>query len=225
MKAAIKSEKVSSKRKVNDAFTVKGKGKGTILIVKLLIHCISITPLVIIYMQAFTGHLLGDPVEQLIHFTGIGAFNLLLITLCVSPLAKKFGLHFLMKVRRLLGLYSFFYALLHLSNFLAFDLQFDGALFISEVIKRPYITVGMLAFIMLTMLAITSHSQLKKKMGKQWQSLHNCSYFIVLLVSMHFYWSVKSELTSPLFYAGLTLLILLLRYKKLKNLISSRFSQ
>jgi len=195
-----------------------------LLWLKVLIHCLSISPLLYIYAQAFTGQLLGDPVDILIHFTGIGAFNLLLITLCISPLAKKLKASKLMKVRRLLGLYSFFYGVLHLTNFLVFDLQFDWSLFAGEIIKRPYITIGMLAFVMLTLLAITSHNKLKRKMGRQWQSLHNLSYLIVILVSIHFYWSVKSELTTPIFYGGLTLIVLLLRFKKLKVLISSRFT-
>ena len=183
----------------------------------------ALLPLLNLYFLAFNDELGADPVEKVIHFTGIGALNLLLITLTITPLAKILKQGYILQARRALGLYAYTYAVFHLLNFLAFEVQFDGALFINEVIKRPYITVGMTAFLLLTALAVTSVSKLKRKMGKSWQSLHNFNYLIVLLVTIHFYWSVKSELTSPLFYLALTLFILLFRYKKLKRLILSVF--
>lgn len=131
---------------------------------------------------------------------------------------------FFLQTRRMLGLYAFTYAVFHLLNFLAFEVQFSGELFLSEVIERPYITIGMIAFLLLTALAITSSNSLKRKMGKSWQKLHNFSYLIVILVAIHFYWSVKSELTSPLFYAVLTLILLLFRYKKIKRVALTLFS-
>lgn len=194
-----------------------------VFILKIIIHLSAFLPLLNLYFLAFADELGADPVEAVIHFTGIGAFNILLITLSVSPLAKNFKLGYLLQTRRLLGLYAFIYAVCHLLNFLAFEVQFDGALFLSEVIERPYITVGMVAFLLLTALAITSLNKLKQKMGKSWQKLHDFSYLIATLVTVHFYWSVKSELTSPLFYAVLTLILLLFRYKKLKRLISTMF--
>lgn len=194
-----------------------------ILLLKLIIHVGALLPLMNLYWLAFGDELGADPVEAVIHFTGIGALNLLLITLTVTPLAKITKQGYLLQIRRVLGLYAFTYALFHLINFLSFEVQFDGALFINEVIKRPYITVGMVAFLLLTALAVTSVNKLKRKMGKSWQRLHNASYLIVLLATVHFYWSVKSELTSPLFYFAVALVLLLFRYKKLKGLISSIF--
>ena len=199
------------------------KNDTKIFFLKVLIHVSAFLPLANLYFLAFNNDLGADPVEAVIHFTGIGALNLLLITLSITPLVKIFKQGYLVQVRRLLGLYAFTYALFHLLNFLAFEVQFDGALFINEVIKRPYITIGMVAFLLLTTLAISSINKLKRKMGKSWQRLHNVSYLIVLLVTIHFYWSVKSELTSPLFYFVITSVILLFRYKKLKRLISSIF--
>ena len=195
-----------------------------IFLIKVLIHLSALLPLLNLYFLAFEDKLGADPVEAVIHFTGIGALNLLLITLSITPVAKILKRGYLLQTRRVLGLYAYSYALFHVLNFLAFEVQFDGALFISEVIKRPYITVGMVAFLLLTALAITSLNKLKRKMGKSWQRLHNFSYLIILLVTIHFYWSVKSELMSPLFYLAITLFILLFRYKKLKGLISSIFS-
>ena len=194
-----------------------------VLILKIIIHLSAFFPLFNLCFLAFSDELGADPVEAVIHFTGIGAFNLLLISLSVSPLAKIMKQGYLLQTRRLLGLYTFTYALCHLLNFLAFEVQFSGGLFLSEVIDRPYITVGMVGFLLLTALAVTSLNKLKRKMGKSWQKLHDFSYLIAILVSVHFYWSVKSELTSPLFYGVLTLILLLFRYKKLKRLISTKF--
>ena len=195
-----------------------------VFILKVIIHLSALLPLFNLYFLAFTDELGADPVEVVIHFTGIGAFNLLLISLTVSPLAKIAKQGYLLQTRRLLGLYTFAYAVCHLLNFLAFEVQFSGVLFLNEVIERPYITIGMIGFLLLTALAVTSLNKLKRKMGKAWQKLHNLSYFVAILVAVHFYWSVKSELTSPVFYAVLTFILLLFRYKKLKGLILSRFA-
>ena len=195
-----------------------------VLIVKVVIHLAAFLPLLSLYYLAFYDQLGADPVQRVIHFTGIGAFNLLLVTLTVSPIAKKFKLGYLLQARRLLGLYTFSYAFMHVLNFLAFDLQFAWSLFFNEVVKRPYITIGMVTFILLAALAVTSLNSIKRKMGKSWQKLHNYSYLIAILVSVHFYWSVKSELISPLFYMLLTLVLLALRYTKLKALVLSMFA-
>jgi len=194
-----------------------------VLILKVVIHLAALLPLFNLYYLAFNDLLGADPVQRVIHFTGIGAFNLLLVTLTVSPIAKKFKKGYLLQVRRLLGLYTFTYAFMHLINFLVFDLQLAWSLFFNEVLKRPYITIGMIAFILLSALAVTSVNSIKRKMGKSWQRLHNVSYLIVTLVSVHFYWSVKSELIAPLFYILLTSVLLAFRYKKIKTLILSMF--
>nr|WP_211215593.1 protein-methionine-sulfoxide reductase heme-binding subunit MsrQ [Colwellia piezophila] len=196
-----------------------------VFILKIVIHLAALLPLINLYYLAFNDLLGADPVERVIHFTGIGAFNLLLITLTVSPIAKKFKQGYLLQVRRLLGLYAFSYAFMHVLNFLAFDLQFAWSLFLSEIVKRPYITIGMVAFVLVTALAVTSHNSLRRKLGKSWQKLHNLNYLIVLLVAIHFYWSVKSELISPLFYLLMTLTLLAFRFKKIKALFLSLFNQ
>ena len=202
---------------MNKKITLSSK----VLLIKVVIHLAAFLPLLNLYSLAFLDQLGADPVERVIHFTGIGAFNLLLITLLITPTAKRFKQGYLLQTRRLLGLYAFSYAVMHILNFLAFDLQFAWSLFISEVVKRPFISVGMVAFLLLTALAITSLSTLKRKMGKSWQSLHNASYLIIILVAVHFYWSVKSELISPIFYFILTVILLAFRYKKIKTLILS----
>ncbi|WDE13113.1 protein-methionine-sulfoxide reductase heme-binding subunit MsrQ [Thalassomonas haliotis] len=199
------------KIRLNEVLTTK------VFWLKLLIHLGALLPLVNLYYLALSDQLTADPVEAVIHFTGIGALNLLLLTLLVSPLSKVSRQGFLMKTRRLLGLYAFTYALLHLLNFLFFEVQFDIALFVGEIVKRPYMTVGMAAFVILLLLALTSFDKVKRRMGKSWQKLHNYSYLAVVLAGVHFYWSVKSEIIEPGIYLLLTLALLSLRRDKFRR--------
>ncbi len=191
--------------------------KHKVKLLKLFIHLAALLPIVNAYYLAFFDQLGADPVEAIIHFTGIGAFNLLLLSLAITPFSKRFKLSLLLKVRRLVGLYSFVYAFCHLANFLFFEVQFDWLLFINEIIDRPYITVGMVGLLILFSLAVTSISLLKRRMGKRWQKLHNWVYLAVALVGIHFYWSVKSEVIEPSIYLLITLALLSLRFKKLTS--------
>ncbi|MDG1733360.1 MAG: protein-methionine-sulfoxide reductase heme-binding subunit MsrQ [Thalassotalea sp.] len=188
-----------------------------VILLKTIIHLCSFLPACYFYYLAIIDELGSDPVESIIHFTGISALNLLLVTLLISPLAKTFKHAWLLQVRRLLGLYAFFYACLHLLNFLFFELQFDFTLFIDEVIERPYITVGMLAFVIITTLAVTSFNFLRRKMGKSWQVLHNYNYALVSLVCIHFFWSVKSEIIEPSIYFIMLFILLYQRKDKFKR--------
>ncbi len=174
-------------------------------------------PVIYYYYLAINDQLSADPVEAILHFTGIGGFNLLLLTLSVSPASRIFSLHWLVHVRRLLGLYAALYALLHVSSFVLFELQLDLALFIDEIVQRPYITVGMAAFVLITLLAITSWSVLRRKMGRRWQALHNYNYLLTTLVAIHFYWSVKSEIVEPSIYILITFALLCFRWPKFKR--------
>ncbi|MDO6444506.1 protein-methionine-sulfoxide reductase heme-binding subunit MsrQ [Colwellia sp. 1_MG-2023] len=184
---------------------------------KLTIHFISLFLLVTLYIEAANDQLGADPVEAVLHFTGIGAFNLLLLSLLVSPLAQQFKWSHLLKVRRLIGLYSFTYALCHLLSFLAFEVQFDWGLFINEIIERPYISVGMLAVVILFLLTITSFSMMKKKMGRNWQTLHNGVYVALCFVALHFYWSVKSDVIEPSIYIAMCVFLLYFRRRKIRR--------
>jgi sulfoxide reductase heme-binding subunit YedZ len=192
-----------------------------VIVLKLLIHLVGLLPLLTIYYLAFVDRLSADPVQEIIHFTGIGAFNLLLTSLIISPVARHFKQGYLLKTRRLIGLYAFTYAICHVFNFLAFDLQFAWSLFFNELVKRPYIFIGVLALIILVALALTSFNKLRRKMGKSWQTLHNFSYLAAILIAVHFYWSVKSELSSPLLYSFAVFILLALRYAKIKYLVFS----
>ncbi|WP_310650029.1 protein-methionine-sulfoxide reductase heme-binding subunit MsrQ [Colwellia sp. MB3u-4] len=195
--------------------------RNRVMLLKIAIHLLAFLPLFVLYFLAFTEQLGADPVEEVIHFTGMGAFNLLLISLLVTPVAKKYRQGYLLQIRRLLGLYSFTYAMFHLLNFLAFEVQFDLVLFFDEIIDRPYITVGMAALMILFSLAITSITALRRKMGTKWQKLHNGVYLAVLLIALHFFWSVKSDIVEPMIYFTMAVLLLILRKDKIKRWFKS----
>ncbi len=192
----------------------------TVILIRALIHSISIIYLFYVFYLAFSGKLLGDPVQYLLDFTGIGAINLLLLSLIISPLAVAFKMGQVMRLRRSLGVYASLYALAHFGVFIAFELQFEWALIASEIVKRPYITVGFTALLILTALLITSITTIKKKMGAKWMRLHKFVYLATALALIHYIWSIKAEEFQPIIYMGLGLLILFIRGKKL-NLFRS----
>lgn len=176
------------------------------------------------FYLANSDNLGADPVEAILHFTGISGLNLLLLTLVLSPTARHLRQPNLMKLRRMVGLWAFCFAAVHLLSFIAFEIQFDWSLVLTEIVERPYITVGFAALVILTFLAITSFTYLRRKMGKNWQKLHNWIYPAVLLVALHFIWSVKSDYLEPLIYWAITVILLgfrkealIRKLKKYKN--------
>lgn len=168
--------------------------------IKLVFHLVGLIPIGWLVFSVLSGRAGGDPVQHIIHFTGIGALNALLATLLISPIAKGVKLGWLMQTRRLVGLYVFAYATLHILAFFSLDLLFAWELFFSEVAKRPYILVGALAYVIVSALAITSFKGVMRKMGRRWQMLHKGVYGVAILAPIHFYWSVKSEILEPSLY-------------------------
>ncbi|WP_299071529.1 protein-methionine-sulfoxide reductase heme-binding subunit MsrQ [uncultured Paraglaciecola sp.] len=181
---------------------------------KMVLHVAALSLLSLTFYQAYSDQLGADPVEALLHFTGIGAFNLLLLSLLISPLAKYLRLGQLLTLRRPVGLYAFAYGLCHVTSYIMFELQFEWSLIFSEVVKRPYITVGFSALLILTLLATTSTKAIQRRMGKTWQKTHNWVYVASLLVALHYLWSVKSDLIQPIIYAVVLLTLLATRKDK-----------
>lgn len=188
-----------------------------IRLVKLALHGIISGWLLLTFYAGINDNLGADPVKALIHFTGTGALNLLLITLLVSPAARYLPAPPLIRLRRMLGIYVFAYALVHLFTYISFELQFDWSLVVGEIIKRPYITVGMVALLLLCALTITSPNRIRQRLGKRWQPLHNSIYLILLLALLHFSWSRKTGLQEPLIYWVIAVVILLPRLEKFKQ--------
>ncbi|HAS6026991.1 protein-methionine-sulfoxide reductase heme-binding subunit MsrQ [Vibrio vulnificus] len=188
-----------------------------IIALKVLIHLVFLGFLGLLVIAINTDNLGGDPVQGIIHYTGISALNTLFITLLVSPLARWIKQGLLVRVRRLLGLYSFFWAVLHLVAFAVLDLGLDWSLLASEVVKRPYLTVGAAVWVILLLLAVTSTQSMQRKMGPKWKKLHNLVYLAVMLAPIHFYWSVKSELAEPTTYILIAFGLILTRWNTLKQ--------
>ncbi len=194
-----------------------------VIVIKCLIHLASIAFFIQLVWLTFNNGFGADPVKGIEHFTGKAALNTLLITLCVTPLVRIFRLGLLVRVRRLLGLYSFTWAFIHLSAYVAFDLGFDWGLLASELTDRPYLLFGAISWVILFCLAVTSLQKIQRKMGKQWQRLHNLIYPALVVALFHYVWSVKSGLIEPGIYFAIGTGLLAYRWKSFKRMYTFRF--
>ena len=163
------------------------------------------------FLLGFSDNLGADPVQSLLDFTGKHAVHLLLFTLCLAPLARYTPCGDFIRYRRMIGVYTFVYALAHFSTYILFELQLNWPLIGSELIERPYISVGFVALLILLALAATSFNVIRRKMGRSWQSLHNWVYAAILLALLHFSWSQKTIWEEPIFYWIAAFIILLPR--------------
>lgn len=176
---------------------------------KALISVNALIPLAFLAFDAYRGGLGANPIEFFLRTTGVLTLVFLLITLAITPLRKVFGWNSLIKFRRMLGLYAFFYAVIHLITYSIFDKSLDIAAIVADVRQRPFIAVGMAAFTMLVPLAVTStNGMLKRLGGKNWARLHKLSYVIAILGVIHFWMIVKSDIFYPAVF-GLVLFVLL----------------
>ncbi len=182
--------------------------------IKAVLFLICLVPLGLLIARFFNDALGANPIETITHFTGDWTLRFLLITLAVTPLRKLTQWHWLVRLRRMLGLYAFFYAVLHFLTYLVLDQFFDWQAIVLDVLKRPYITVGFSAFVLLIPLAATSTNKMIKRLGgKRWQALHRSVYAIAIFGVAHYWWLVKSDLTEPIIYGTLLALLLGLRAK------------
>ena len=185
-----------------------------IVAAKSLLHAAALTPLAILGAQVWevwqTGNdaLGADPVAEIEHRLGLWALRLLMATLAITPLRQLTGQAVLVRFRRMLGLYAFFYACLHFSAYLVLDLRGYWTLIFEEIAKRPYITVGFSAWLLLLPLAVTSTKGWIKRLGRNWARLHKLVYAAGLLAVLHFWWLVKSDIREPALYAGILALLL-----------------
>jgi sulfoxide reductase heme-binding subunit YedZ len=154
--------------------------------------------------------LLGsNPIKEAEHFTGRWVLRFLVLTLAVTPIRQTFGWNWLQRYRRMLGLFAFFYATLHLSIYFFLDLELMWGELAADIIERPYITIGMAAFLLLVPLAVTSTAKMVKRLGgKRWAALHRAIYLIVVLGTIHFWMAVKRDITEPLTFALIFALLL-----------------
>ena len=168
-------------------------------------------PLAAIAWDVAHGTLGADPVARLEHRSGIWALRLLLVTLTMTPLRRITGAAQVIRYRRMLGLFAFFYATLHLAIYLAIDLGGFWAQILGEIAKRPYITFGFTAWLLLVPLAATSTKGMMRRLGRRWQQLHRLVYIAALFAALHFLWLVKADHREPLVYLAVLAVLMLWR--------------
>ena len=182
-----------------------GQTKNDVQFYKALIAVNALIPLVLLLIDAYRGRLGANPIEFFLRTTGVLTLTFLLITLSVTPLRKIFGWNSLIKYRRMLGLFAFFYGCMHLVTYSIFDKSLALPAIVADVIQRPFIAVGMAAFLMLIPLAITSTNAMVKRLGgKNWARLHKLTYIAAILGVIHFWMIVKSDIFYPVLF-GLVL--------------------
>lgn len=173
------------------------------------VFLLGLLPAVVLLLDALSGGLGANPVEAITHRTGDWALRFLLITLAVTPLRQLTGWTWPGPLRRMLGLYAFFYATLHFLTYLVLDQFFDLTAIVEDIAKRPYITVGFTAFVLLIPLAVTSTNAMVRRLGgKRWKRLHRLVYLIGILGVVHYLWLVKADLREPLIYAAVLAVLL-----------------
>ena len=179
---------------------------------KLPVFLLCLVPLGVLIWRALTGNLGANPVEFIQHATGDWTLRFLVFTLCITPFRKLLKLPDLIRFRRMLGLFAFFYACLHFLTYLGPDQSFDLAAMWKDVYKRPFITVGFTAFVLLIPLALTSTAGWIRRLGgRRWQMLHRLIYISAICGVIHYYWLVKSAVLRPLTYGAIVAVLLLWR--------------
>lgn len=185
---------------------------------KVALHLAAFLPLVWLFWAGSQGYFSADPAKDIQHFTGRMALKLLLATLLVSPLARYAKQPLLIRTRRLLGLWCFAWATLHLTSYALLELGIHNlGLLGQEVVTRPYLTLGLICWVILLALAATSFQRAQRTLGAKWQKLHNFVYLVAILAPVHYLWSVKIVSPQPILYALAAFVLLVWRYKKFRQ--------
>lgn len=185
--------------------------KSTVRSLKLVLWIAALAPAAWLVRGVMQGELGANPIETLTHTTGMTALVLLLVTLAVSPVRKLSGWNPVIRLRRPLGLFAFFYAVCHFSIWFVFDMVFNVEWMIQDIVERPFITVGMAALLLLTPLAVTSTRGWIRRLGKRWAKLHRLVYVAAGLGILHYFWLVKSDYRLPSLLAVCLLILLIAR--------------
>ncbi len=195
---------------------------------KNVLFVVCLIPFFVLIFNAVSGNLGTNPIEKVRLFTGDWTLYFLLITLGVTPLRKISGWNGLIRYRRMLGLYAFFYACLHFLSYIILDQFFDWEEIWLDVLKRPYITIGTAAFVLMIPLAVTSTNNMMKKLGKNWKHLHSLIYLIATLGVLHFLWLVKADIREPVLMGIILISLLVLRlpwFYQIKSYLKSRLAE
>ncbi|UCC73209.1 MAG: sulfoxide reductase heme-binding subunit YedZ [Gemmatimonadota bacterium] len=177
--------------------------------VRVGVFVLSLVPLARIVVQALAGGLGGNPIEEMLHRTGWWTLAFLVLTLTVTPIRQLTGIGWLVKLRRMLGLYAFFYAILHFGIYVGVDQFFAWEFILEDIMDRPYITVGFTALLILAPLAVTSTKGMVKRLGgRRWVRLHRLVYVAAPLGVLHFLWLVKADVREPLIFGAIVAALL-----------------
>jgi len=191
---------------------------------KPVLFVLCLLPLVVLIWRGFDGDLGANPVETITHETGEWALRFLLFTLAITPIRNWTGNAAVIRFRRMLGLYVFFYAFCHFLIWFIADHSFDFAEMLEDIIERPYITLGFSGLLVLLPLAITSNQAMIKRLGAaRWKSLHKLTYLVAILGVLHFIWLVKADYLEAGIYAVIAAVLLLQRVK-FKPFLSAKLS-
>ncbi|MBI2857451.1 MAG: sulfoxide reductase heme-binding subunit YedZ [Chloroflexi bacterium] len=191
---------------------------------RAFVHVGALTPLAFLAWGLVSGNLTANPIEAIQLRTGKTAITLLLLSLACTPICLGFGFRPVLTLRRLLGLYAFMYASLHLINFVAVDYGFNLTLLKEDALPgKRFILAGLAAFVLLFTLAITSISGWKERLGHNWRRLHWLVYPAAILAVTHYLWQTKADFRQPLIYLGVLLLLLAFRIPIIRNRLSNRF--
>lgn len=181
-------------------------------VLKPAIFIAALVPLALLLWGATHDGLGANPIETITHETGDWGLRFLLITLCVTPLRRITGWNELIRLRRMLGLFAFFYVCLHFSTYIVLDAFFDLDYILEDITDRTYITLGFTSFLLLIPLAITSTDAMVRRLGgRRWRLLHRLAYAAAMGGVLHFLWLVKVDIREPLIYLGILLLLFLAR--------------
>jgi sulfoxide reductase heme-binding subunit YedZ len=180
---------------------------------KPLVFLACLVPFGLLVRGAMIGDLGGNPVERVTDVTGEWGLRFLLLTLAMTPLRRLTGWNGWIGFRRMLGLFAFFYVTLHFMTWAWLDQELRWANLFADIAKRPYITVGFAAWLLLVPLALTSTKGMMRRLGRRWKSLHRAVYAIAVLGVVHFFWQTKADLLEPLVYAAILAILLLVRWR------------
>ena len=182
-----------------------------IALLRRTLFVLALVPAILLAAGAFTGGLSANPIEYVTHQTGSWALACLVASLAITPIRRLTGWHEIIRLRRMFGLFAFFYASVHFLTWFVFDHALDPAAMIDDVAKRPYITVGMTALVLLVPLAVTSSAAMIRRLGRLWQQLHRLAYAAAIGGVVHYWWLVKADTTEPRRRAVLLAVLLGLR--------------
>jgi len=189
--------------------------KGLQWLLKPAVFIVLSLPFAWLVFAVFTSSLGANPIEAITKFTGEWSLRILLLSLCMTPLRMMLKKPWPIRLRRMVGLFAFFYVITHLLTYLLLDQQFDVAAIVADLFKRPYIAAGTVAFLLLVPLAITSNNRIMRRMGNSWQALHRLVYVAATAAVVHYVWLARGDQIEPMVYLFVLFVLMLFRVKKL----------